>query len=58
MYSYNYNPYGSPYGSTFQSESSESKPFVVKFLNNRIKKCRGCDREFSRKVDGSLPDPP
>lgn len=58
MYGYNYNPYCSPYGSTFQSESSESKPFVVKLLNNRIKKCRGCNREFSRKVDGSLPDPP
>ena len=30
----------------------------VKLLNNRIKKCRGCNTEFARKVDGSLPDPP
>ena len=58
MYSYSYNPYSSPYGSTFQSGSSESKAFVVKLLNNQIKKCRGCNGEFSRKVDGSLPDPP
>ena len=58
MYSNNYSPYGSPYGSRFHSESSELRPFVVKLLNNRIKKCRGCNREFARKVDGSLPDPP
>ena len=31
---------------------------MVKFLNNRIKKCYGCSSEFTRKVDGSLPDPP
>jgi hypothetical protein len=30
----------------------------VKILNNRIKKCRGCNRTFARKVDGSLLDPP
>lgn len=30
----------------------------MKLLNNRIKKCRGCNREFMRKVDGSPPDPP
>ena len=58
MYSYNYSSCGTPYGSRFYSESSESKPFVVKLLNNRIKKCRGCSTEFARKVDGSLPDPP
>ena len=58
LLSHSYNPYGSPYGSTFQSGSSESKAFVVKLLNNQIKKCRGCNGEFSRKVDGSLPDPP
>ncbi len=27
-------------------------------LNNRIKKCKGCNRNFARKVDGSPPDPP
>ena len=58
LYSYNYSPYCGPCGSRFQSETSESRPFVVKLLNNRIKKCRGCNREFARKVDGSLPDPP
>ena len=32
--------------------------FDVTFLNNRIKKCHGCSREFARKVDGSsLPSP-
>lgn len=35
-----------------------TKPFLVKLLNNRIRKCRGCNRNFSRKVDGSPPDPP
>ena len=63
--------YGYPYGTQFQSppqmfsspqsESSfaaATNPFIVKLLNNRIKKCRGCNREFSRKVDGSPPDPP
>ena len=30
----------------------------MKLLNNRIKKCRGCNKDFCRKLDGSLPDPP
>ena len=61
MYGYNYNPYGSQFQSPPQvlsSPHSESNPFVVKLLNNHIKKCRGCNREFSRKVDGSPWDPP
>lgn len=33
-------------------------PFYVKLLNKRIKKCRGCGSEFSRKTDGSPPDSP
>lgn len=37
---------------------SVERPFLVKLLNNRIKKCRGCGREFSRKANGALPDPP
>ena len=32
--------------------------YVVKLLNNRIKKCRGCDSLFSGKADGSISDPP
>ena len=38
--------------------STQQKPILVKLLNNRIKKCRGCNKKFSRKVDGSPPDPP
>ena len=34
------------------------RPYIVQFLNKRIKKCRGCGTEFSRKIDGSIPDPP
>lgn len=30
----------------------------MKLLNNRIKKCRGCNKDFCRKLDGSPPDPP
>ena len=37
---------------------SEERPFIVKIINNRIKKCRGCGGDFVRKADGSLPDPP
>ena len=60
MYGYNYSPYGSQFQLPPQVSSAhdESSPFLVKLLNNRIKKCRGCNREFSRKVDGSPPDPP
>ena len=61
MFGYNCSPYGSQFQSPSQVSSSphdESNPFLVKLLNNRIKKCRGCNREFSRKVDGSPPDPP
>ena len=57
-YSYNYSPQvqSQPQSSSPCSESDV--PFTVKLLNNRIKKCRGCNWEFSRKVDGSPPDPP
>uniref|UniRef100_A0A1X7TN33 Uncharacterized protein n=1 Tax=Amphimedon queenslandica TaxID=400682 RepID=A0A1X7TN33_AMPQE len=34
------------------------RPYDVKLLNDRIKKCRGCGGDFVRKADGSLPDPP
>ena len=56
-YGYSFPP---PWMYSIQPNSStaESKPFSVKLLNNQIKKCRGCNREFSRKVDGSPPDPP
>jgi hypothetical protein len=40
------------------SVSPQPNPFLVKLLKNRIKKCKGCNRNFSRKVDGSPPDPP
>ncbi len=61
MYGYSYSPYGSQFQLPPQASPStfdEVNPFLVKLLNNRIKKCRGCNREFSRKVDGSPPDPP
>ena len=41
-----------------QHGPSNDTQFVVKILSNRIKKCRGCGALFSRKVDGSPPDPP
>ena len=41
-----------------QENYHSKKPYVVKFLNNRIKKCRGCSGTFAHKADGSLPDPP
>ena len=59
--------YGSPFQLPYQSQFSNglsstpdhpSKPFFVKLLNNRIKKCRGCNKDFCRKLDGSPPDPP
>ena len=34
------------------------RAYVVKLLNNRIKKCHGCGAAFSRKVDGSTLEPP
>ncbi len=37
---------------------ADQLPYVVKLLNNRIKKCRGCGFLFSRRADGSVPDPP
>ncbi len=37
---------------------ADQLPYVVKLLNNRIKKCRGCGSLFSRRADGSVPDPP
>ena len=60
MFGYNYSPYGSYFKSPPQvlSPHDELTPFLVKLLNNRIKKCRGCNQEVSRKVDGSPPDPP
>ena len=39
-------------------QEAEQRAFVVKLLNNCIKKCRGCGAAFSRKVDGSPPEPP
>jgi hypothetical protein len=39
-------------------ETSVDAPFLVVFLNNRIKKCYGCAREFSRKCDGGILGPP
>ena len=39
-------------------QEPEQRPYIVKLLNNRIRKCRGCGAVFSRKVDGSPPDPP
>lgn len=57
-----YDPYGWRFPSqvlpSSSSESSATSPFIVKLLKNRIKKCRGCNRDFTRKVDGSPPDPP
>ena len=38
--------------------SAATKPFSVELLNKRIKKCRGCSREFLKKLDGSPPDAP
>ena len=38
--------------------ASTDRPFVVKISTKRIKKCIGCGSEFSRKIDGSLSDPP
>lgn len=38
--------------------TSDQKPYVIKILNKRIKKCRGCGSFFSRKGDGSNLDPP
>ena len=59
MYGYNYSPYGSQFQlPQVSSAHEESSPFLVKLKKNRIKKCRGCNREFSRKVDGCPPDPP
>lgn len=47
------------YGHQVSADSSDtSDQYVIKFLNNRIKKCRGCGGNFIRKTDGSLPDPP
>ena len=40
------------------SSMDEQLPYVVKLLNNRIKKCRGCGSLFARKADRSVPDPP
>jgi hypothetical protein len=56
--SYPYNPPTTPINTASASTSGIDKQYVVKFLNNRIKKCYGCSSEFTRKVDGSLPDPP
>ena len=41
-----------------QQSTSTSDVYVIKLLNNRIKKCRGCGGNFIRKTDESLPDPP
>ena len=68
-YDYGYSPYPFPttppvtprapwsYSSQV-NRVGEQRPYVVKFLNKRIKKCRGCGSFFSRKADGSNLDPP
>ena len=38
--------------------TNTDRPLVVKILTKRIKKCMECGSEFSRKIDGSLPNPP
>ena len=62
-YSYPQHDYSLWYGfSTYPSPANSSMveqlPYAVKLLNNRIKKCRYCGSLFSRKADGSIPDPP
>ena len=59
-YPYNYPNYPTttPTDTAPTCGSRNDKQYVVKFLNNRIKKCYGCSSEFTRKIDGSLPDPP
>ena len=42
----------------FHHVHNKKQSNVVKLLNNRIKKCRGCGAAFSWKVDGSPPEPP
>ena len=37
--------------------SSVDRPYVVRLLNNIIKKCSGCEEKFAMKLDGSSPDP-
>ena len=37
---------------------SRTDVFAVVFLNNRVKKCYGCSRDFSRRYDGQLLPPP
>ncbi len=52
-------PYFDPSFSTAQSPVVASdRPIVVRLLNNRIKKCSGCETPFARKIDGLPPDPP
>lgn len=57
-------PYPPPSPTSFTSPSNPASlyknrvQYVIKRLNNRIKKCRGCGGQFSRKANGSLPDPP
>ena len=67
-YGYGFPPYGSPPLRPHMQPSwpqhspdnsgADKLPYVVKLLNNRIKKCRGCGSLFSRKADGSVLDPP
>ncbi len=52
------NPYPGTPPFTVPMCSSTEKPFIVKILTKRIKKCICCGSEFTKKIDGSLPDPP
>ena len=47
-----------PSFSTRSQGEAEQRAYIVKLLNNRIKKCCGCGTAFLRKVDGSPPEPP
>ena len=47
-----------PFHHVHNKKQNSGCTYVVKLLNNCIKKCRGCRAAFSWKVDGSLPEPP
>ncbi len=40
------------------SQSSQPDSFDVVFLGNRVKKCYGCGKEFARRANGTVLDPP
>jgi len=47
-----------PFHHVHNKKQNSGCTYVVKLLNNCIKKCRGCGAAFLRKVDGSPPEPP